>query len=90
VRRLRAVIALPVALVALAACGGGDDEAATPSPAPTSESAAPPNASGLPPEFVQCMTDQGFDIQSPDDIHTAPQQVLQSCFGSLHQGGGAP
>ena len=97
-RRPRAVSAIALALVALAlmlaACGGGDDdEEATTSPAPTeapSEGAAPPSPGALPPELVECMADQGFDIESPTEIHSAPQQVVQECFGALHQGGGAP
>jgi hypothetical protein len=98
VRRSRAVTALAPALVALAlilaACGGDDDEATT-SPAPSvdarSGGATPPGAPGqLPQEFLDCVADQGFDIRSPDDIHSAPPQVLQACFGSLHSGGGTP
>jgi hypothetical protein len=97
-RRPRAVISVAVVLVALVAivavalaAGGGDDEEATKSPAPrgetTGESPPPPNLpSGLPPEFVQCMADQGFEIESPADIHSAPPQVLEACFGTLHQG----
>ncbi|MQA74332.1 MAG: hypothetical protein GEU88_08355 [Solirubrobacterales bacterium] len=91
-RRLRALAALALALVALAlmlaACGGGDDEETTTGPAPSEApgaGATPPSDPGaLPPEFVQCMADQGFDVESSADIHSAPQQVLQACFGSLH------
>jgi hypothetical protein len=72
-----------------------DDEKETPSPAPPadtpSESAPAPNDPGaLPPEFIDCMAAQGYDVKSSDDIHSAPPQVLQACFGALHQGGGAP
>lgn len=79
----------------LSSCGGDDEKAiATPAPRDTvetpSESAPPPSAAGaLPLEFLECMADQGFDISS-SDIHSAPPQVLQACFGSLHQGGGTP
>jgi hypothetical protein len=98
-RRPRAVIAVPVALVVLVAIvlagiavAGGDDEATTNRAprdrldAPTEPTPTPGDPSSLPPEFVQCMADQGFDITSPDDIHAAPPQVLQTCFGALHQG----
>jgi hypothetical protein len=97
VRRPRAVIALALGLVALAlmlaACGGDDGETTT-SPAPSdgveapSDGAAPPSPGALPPELVECFTDQGFDIESPTEIHSAPQRVVQECFGALHQGGG--
>jgi hypothetical protein len=77
-------------------CGGGDGKATT-SPAPRDpvetpgESAPPPSAPGaLPPEFVECMADRGFDVSSPDDVHSAPTRVLQLCFGSLHEADGAP
>lgn len=89
-RRRRAVIALPFVLVALAlaACGGGDDDDATPTtPAPSVEAprSTPPNNLGsLPSGFVECMADKGYEIASPDDIHAAPPDVLQACFGSSH------
>jgi hypothetical protein len=82
--------------LALSSCGGGDENATT-SPAPRdaveTPSDTPPPASArrtLPPEFIDCMAEQGFEVSSPDDIHSAPTQILQACFGSLHQGGGAP
>jgi hypothetical protein len=85
--------AMVIGLV-LSSCGG-DGEQATTGPAPSdttetpTESAPAPSApSGLPPEFLKCMADQGYDVEQPDDIHSAPPQVLQACFGSLH--GGAP
>lgn len=98
-RRRRAVIALAFALVAvsllLAACGDGDDEETSTSPAPSQipapgGSATPPSAGALPPEFVQCMAAQGYDVESSAGVHSAPQEVLRACFGSLHEGGGAP
>ncbi len=88
-RRRLAIVATVLAL-GLAACGGDDDKASTaPAPSDTIEApsgGAPPPAApgGLPPEFVQCMTDKGFDVEGGADIHTAPQEVLQECFGSLH------
>jgi hypothetical protein len=98
VRRPRAVIAVALALVALAlmlaACSDDDDGEASTSPAPSeapSGGTTPPTAPGsLPPEFVECMAGQGFAIKAPADIHSAPPQVLQACFGSLHDGGGVP
>jgi hypothetical protein len=92
-RRLRAVIAIALALIAvvvgLAALAGGDGEDTTTGPASrrtTTDNATPPNAPGtLPPEFVDCMAEQGFDVDSPDEIHSAPPQALQACLGSLHQ-----
>ena len=97
-RRARAVIAVALALVALAlmlaACGGGgDDEEATTSPAPTeapSEGAAPPSPGALPPGIAECLEDKGVELESPADLHSAPPEVLQECFESLHQGGGSP
>jgi hypothetical protein len=101
-RRPPAVVAVPLALVVLVAIvlggiavAGGDDETVNPPardgvPAPTEATPTPSDPSALPPQFVRCMADQGFEVNSPDDIHVAPPQVLQTCFGSLHQGGGTP
>jgi hypothetical protein len=86
------VLAVTAALL-LAACGGGDEGAATTTiaPAPLSPfgSGAPPpgTASQLPPAFTKCMADQGYPVRGSADIHSAPPQVLQLCFGALHQGG---
>jgi hypothetical protein len=33
------------------------------------------------------MADRGFEVESSADIHSAPPDVLQACFGSLHSGG---
>jgi hypothetical protein len=92
------IVLIPlVVVIALVVSSGGGDEENTSRPAPSngveapSEGTTPPSAPGqLPPEFVECMADQGFDIESSADIHSAPPQVLQQCFGSLHQGGGGP
>lgn len=90
-------IAVVVALaLVVGACRGGDDrdENARTSPprsqAPDGgEGGTPPASPGqLPPEFVKCMAEKGFDVTSSADIHSAPPQVLQACFGALHQGGG--
>jgi hypothetical protein len=85
----RVATALLVVGLAVVGCGG-DDKADSGGPAETATPSSAPNAVGLPPEFVACMADQGYEIESADDIHSAPQSVLQLCFGSLHEGGGAP
>jgi hypothetical protein len=93
VKGARSVSSVMLVLVALTlvACESGDDEAATTTPAPAKapdERATPPRSPAqLPPEFVKCMADQGFKVESPSEIHSAPPQVLQACFGSLHGGG---
>jgi hypothetical protein len=92
VRRPLAHIAVASALVALvltlAACGG-DDEKATTNPAPSDapSKGATPSAGALPPQLVECYADKGYKIESPTDIHSAPPEVVQECFGALHQGG---
>jgi hypothetical protein len=92
-RPRRVALALALALVALAftlaACGGGDDEETTTTPAPSVEApsggAVPPSDLGaLPPGFVECMAQQGYEIESSADIHSAPPEVLQACFGASH------
>lgn len=95
-RRLPSAIAILVALALLVGACGGDDEDDTPTAAPPASEAplgggaTPPSTGQLPPAFIDCMADQGYEIESSDDIHSAPQQVLQACFGSLHSGGGTP
>jgi hypothetical protein len=72
----------------VAGCGGGDDPKTT-TPAttsPPSPQGPSPSAGQLPPAFTKCMRDRGYEITSPDQIHSAPLQVLQACFGELHQG----
>jgi hypothetical protein len=69
--------------LALSSCGGGDDKE-TARPAPT----ATPGESALPAEFLQCMADNGYDVEQGADIHSAPMELLQECFGALH--GGTP
>jgi hypothetical protein len=94
-RRLLAASLLIAALASpIAGCGGNDDDkdaATTPTPTNTpatpAPTAAPDSASQLPPAFLQCMADQGFTVTSTDDIHSAPPDVLQACFGTLHGGG---
>lgn len=89
-RQATIAVALVALALMLAACGGGDAEGedATATPAASeapSDGAAPSNASGaLPPEIVECVADQGYEIDSPNEIHSVPMAVLQACFGSLH------
>jgi hypothetical protein len=102
VRPHRAVTALALALLTLAlmlaACGGSDDDDNKEAIPPASEAplgdggggTASPSAGALPPELLQCFADKGYEIESPPEIHSAPAQVVQECFGALHQGGGAP
>jgi hypothetical protein len=89
---MRRPVAIGIVMIGLfvAGCGGGDDSA-TAEPAPeTATPSSTPSVSGLPPEFVACMAEQGYAIESADDVHAAPQAVLQVCFGALHESGGAP
>jgi hypothetical protein len=76
-KRVATIVALVIGL-ALSSCGGSDDDAARPAPTAT------PSESGLPPEFLQCMADNGYDVEQGADIHSAPQELLQECFGALH------
>ena len=95
-RAVMAVIVLVAVVLAGVAIAGGDDETTDPPPRNGVEVPAetttpsPGNPSSLPPTFVRCMADQGYDVDSPDDIHAAPPQVLETCFGTVHQGGGTP
>jgi hypothetical protein len=79
----------PAALVAVAlallvgGCGGGDDPKPSSSSPPTQSPS--PSVGQLPPGFLKCMRDRGYEITSPDQIHSAPPQVLQACFGAAHQ-----
>jgi hypothetical protein len=43
----------------------------------------------LPSSLIECFADEGFDIESPNDIHTAPQEVVEACFTALHQDQGS-
>jgi hypothetical protein len=95
VRCIQTLLVLALALVALSltACGGDDDEGTTTTPAPSEApngGATPPSAGGLPPGIAECIADQGLDLESPDELHSVPDGVLQACFQALHQGGAAP
>jgi hypothetical protein len=87
--RAGATLALLSLVLLLAACGDDGDEdttTTTTTPAAQAPSAEPPpgGVEGLPPEFVECMAEQGYTVESSADIHSAPPGVLQSCFGSAH------
>ena len=95
--RAAAILAVVALALGVLACSGDDDTSDEPKKSPPASDspsggggASPPSADQLPPEFTRCMADNGFPIESPDEIHSAPQQVLQECFGSLHGGGGGP
>jgi hypothetical protein len=90
------VVFVALALV-IGACSGDDDAKDDPSAKPSASEQrrsdgrnTQPSPGQLPPEFMKCMAEQGYPIKSLDEIHAAPQQVLQACFGALHGGGGAP
>jgi hypothetical protein len=90
---LAVVIALALAVAGCSSDDGGDKPQAKPttSDAPSGGGGTtPPSAGQLPPKFMKCMADQGYPIESPDEVHSAPTQVLQACFGALHGGGGGP
>jgi hypothetical protein len=87
-RSLLAVLAGVLFALTLTSCGGGDETTTTPAPAaqsPLGGGATPPSSTRqLPPAFVRCMAAQGYNVQSSDDIHSAPMAALQQCFGALH------
>jgi hypothetical protein len=90
-RSRRSAIAILAAVALLVAGCGGDDADETPTAAPPASEnpldgggAAPPSAGQLPQEFIDCMAEQGYDVESQGDIHSAPQVVLQQCFGAIH------
>lgn len=91
-----AIVPLIALALVLGTCSGDDDGDDNSAPPPAADTApgdggsTPPSAGQLPPAFMRCMAKQGFPVESPDEIHSAPQQVLQACFGALHGGGGAP
>lgn len=88
-RRHLALAAVMLGLV-LSGCSGDDEDTPTtrvPSggaEAPGEGATPPSDAGALPPEFLRCMAEQGFEVKSSADIHSAPQQALQACFGSIH------
>jgi hypothetical protein len=112
-KRPKVVLSVGVALVVLVAIVGGiaiagdsgDDERTSAAPATTRApsdapggSAAPQGLGAFPPQFLQCLKDQGVDVEKiestdPNEIFhggAVPPEVLNACFGVLHGGGGAP
>jgi hypothetical protein len=89
VRLIRAFVAVALVALPLATCGGDDADAPARTAPAKSAAPAPGGPAALPPEFLECMAEQGYEVQSPTEIHAAPPQVLQACFESLHQGGGS-
>ena len=92
---LKKLVSLLLALVALgiAGCGGGDGDEAPRDRVEAPGATTPDTTSApdsLPPEFVKCMADRGYEIKSSADIHSAPPKIVQACFEAVHQGGGAP
>jgi hypothetical protein len=84
-------VVLVVAVVAVLLLGGGGEDGSSADPASSGgleapETSAPPSGDlgALPPGFVECMAKQGYEIQSAAEIHSAPPQVLQACFGAAH------
>jgi hypothetical protein len=85
-------VVLVAALAALFAASCSDDDGGADTspavrekaPAPDEGSEPSPDAGQLPPEFLECMAENGFEVDSSADIHSAPPQVLQECFGSIH------
>lgn len=75
----RATIGAVVIALALSGCGG-DNEGATSPPAPSVSPEAPvettPRPSALPPEFLECVADEGHELSPTDDIHAAPPEIL--------------
>ena len=86
-----ALVLLIVVVLLLGSGGEEDTSSSASSPAPSGEvdppSASPPESGdlgALPPGFVDCMAEQGYEITSSADIHSAPPSVLQTCFGAGH------
>jgi hypothetical protein len=86
---MKRALMLGAVAIALALSSCSDDEDTTTSPAPRDEAGAstetaPPSAAGqFPPEFVECMGDQGIDLEKPSDIHSSPE-AFQACLEFLH------
>jgi hypothetical protein len=98
---LALVVVIAIVVVGIAAGGGSGDDGgsrttAEPAAAPSDGAVPPDVASQLPPGFGECLTDQGVvipeDATVNDIFHggAVPPEVVNQCFQSLHQGGGAP
>jgi hypothetical protein len=92
-RLITAIVAAFALALVIATCSGDDDEGDGNRPADPPAAEAPSGGGGapqpdpgqLPPKFTRCMAKRGFAIKALDDIHAAPPQVLQACFGALHE-----
>lgn len=96
------VVLVAIIVGGLAIAGDSGDDEGTSGAAPTRTSApsgapdgspAQPGLGAFPPEFIQCLTDRGVDIEGKDPqelFHggAVPPEVLNACFGALHGGGG--
>lgn len=84
-----ALLLFTAAAIGLAGCGGGDGDEGprervdAPRETTRNTTSAPDS---LPPEFVKCMADRGYAIESAADTHSAPPEVVQACFEAVHQG----
>lgn len=87
--KARLAAAAVATTLALSSCGEDDGDTTTTTPPPTGvgEQSTPvtPGASPFPPEFLDCMTDQGVDVQSSEEIHAPEAQAaFQACLQFLH------
>jgi hypothetical protein len=93
--RSRALVALVSVFLALApaltlaACGDDDAEPTTTSPPssieePSSSESPADGPNALPAGFVECMAEQGYEVDTIADAHAAAPEVLQTCFARAH------
>jgi hypothetical protein len=83
----RATISAVLVALALSACGGEKPESNDHADAERNPVRDDAGHERAPPEFLDCIADQGYELSPTDDIHAAPPEILQTCFESLHQGG---
>ncbi len=92
--RCRTIIAAALVPVVLGSTACGHERRDHPPPESGSEQRGPgtgqQGSGALPEELLECFADKGYDIESSAEIHSAPPQVVQACFESLHQGGASP
>jgi hypothetical protein len=82
--KLVAALAVVVFALMLASCGGNGEQAP-----PTGGATTTPGAPAqFPPEFLECMEEQGIDTSSPEDVFHAPgaQEAFKACQEFLHGG----
>jgi hypothetical protein len=93
--RRRMIFALALALLALVltlgSCGGDQGKTTSPSPSPARSNGTPPlSLNAFPPAFVECLRDQGIDVEALDS-EAALSDAIHSpqggaCFEALHGG----